>query len=203
MRTRFLIAGLRQCRSIYCCNKYIAVIITLMVVCAFWIMRSKSQSSEQRGHFENIVHDRSPELHLPKMVRCSGVSVFQGQRGDLHFSLQWVIFHATQFRSKLVIEKCCISMRSCAKICQLCPYGTLILQIIFRSQKPQDLPLMEPTQSQSMFLWSPGKEVSDQHIDLLVQPGKWFIFPKAETYIWCLGYVVELFALEIQERCTR
>lgn len=137
------------------------------------------------------------------MVRCFGVSGFQGQPGDLHFSLWWVIFHETQ-RSKLVTEKGCVSMRNCAKVCQL----SLSIPDSSPANHLQFTKALRPApdgahQSQFMFLRSRGKEVSDQHIDLLVQPGKQFIFPKAETYIWCLGYVVDLFALEIQERCTR
>lgn len=51
-------------------------------------MGSKSHSSHQKGHFENIGYDRSPELLLTKLVRYFGVSLFQGQPGELHFSLQ-------------------------------------------------------------------------------------------------------------------
>lgn len=61
------------------------MIITVMVICAFWIMGSKSHSSNQKGHFKNIVCDRSSELFLTKLVRYFRVSVFQGQPGELHF----------------------------------------------------------------------------------------------------------------------
>lgn len=162
-------------------------------------MGSKSHSSNQRGHFENIAYDRRPELLLTKLVRYFGVSVFQGQPGELHVSLQCVTFQETQFWSKLVVEKGSVSMRSCAEVCLLTlprPNSSPTNSLQFtEATKPA---LMEPTSPNSYLCGHLQKKfltAGYRCLDLLISAAR-----GAVQLLWSLGYRV---GLEMQQRCTR
>lgn len=115
-------------------------------------------------------------------------------------------FQETQFWSKLVVEEGCVSTRSCADVCLL----PLPRSDSSPANSLQFTKATRPHQSQFMFVWSPGEEVSDRslptyrsaHYSQCSQgSSSASLRQKPRFGRWVIGWA--LFAFETQQRCSR